>query len=178
MTKKSMLRILIPLLGTSLFVGGIIYYVSLLQDFRDRSVEGPFWLSWLLMISGLVLTFSKRKSLGILYLILLVVFAFSSKEWIRKCNQGKRHETMIYMYNIQEALDFYKIRNHAYPTTEEGLNALVDKKIIKVLQNDAWGNPLQYERTGPRSFVLKSLCSDGKEGGIEWNEDLVLNEKY
>jgi len=87
--------------------------------------------------------------------------------------------------NIANALDMYELDNGAYPTTEQGLSALVElpsappvpprwkgpylkKKTFK----DPWGNPYQYRCPGTHTtdYDLLSMGRDGVEGG---NDDIT-----
>lgn len=91
--------------------------------------------------------------------------------------------------NLSNALDLYETDNGAYPTTEQGLTALVaaptspplaknwkgpylKKKSFK----DPWGNPYQYRSPGTHSgdYDLFSMGPDGVEGGgddiANWDE--------
>lgn len=78
---------------------------------------------------------------------------------------------------IEQALHLYKLDNGIYPTTEQGLKALVTKPesgIIPARWNsegylekvpaDPWGYPYLYLSNGER-YTLKSLGADGEEGG-------------
>jgi general secretion pathway protein G len=75
-------------------------------------------------------------------------------------------------------LERFYIHLDRHPTTEEGLNALVqapaddDKKwrgpYIKMVRPDPWGHPYEYLSPGvhhPTSFDLWSRGADGKDGG-------------
>ena len=90
------------------------------------------------------------------------------------------------------ALDMYKIDNGSYPSTEQGLQALVEKPsgdpvpsnykdggYIKKLEKDPWDNPYFYECPGSNGeeFVIKSYGADGKEGGEKYNADISNVEK-
>ncbi len=80
---------------------------------------------------------------------------------------------------LEQALDMYKLDNHVYPTTDQGLDALVKKPssspeprnyrsdgYIKRLPQDPWGNPYQYLQPGEHgAFDLYSTGADGDEGG-------------
>jgi len=78
---------------------------------------------------------------------------------------------------IEQALHLYKLDNGIYPTTEQGLQALVTKPesgIIPARWNsegylekvpaDPWRYPYLYLSNGER-YTLKSLGADGEEGG-------------
>ncbi len=88
---------------------------------------------------------------------------------------------------IGNALDIYKLDNHAYPSTDQGLEALVKKPsgfpepknynpegYLKKLPMDPWGLPYQYVSPGQegRSYDLYSLGADGQEGGEGFAADI------
>ena len=64
--------------------------------------------------------------------------------------------------------------NHGrYPTSSEGLQALVPKYIEK-LSKDPWGNDYQYDFPGrDGAFDVTSFGSDGREGGEDTGSDLT-----
>lgn len=80
---------------------------------------------------------------------------------------------------LEQALDMYKLDNHVYPSTDQGLDALVNKPTsspeprnyrsdgyIKRLPQDPWGNPYQYLQPGEHGpYDLYSTGADGDEGG-------------
>lgn len=88
--------------------------------------------------------------------------------------------------SIGNALDLYKLDNHAYPSTDQGLEALVRKPggypepanwnpegYLKTLPNDPWGNEYQYLSPGTkRAYDLYSLGADKREGGEGDNADI------
>jgi general secretion pathway protein G len=78
------------------------------------------------------------------------------------------------------ALDFYKMDNFRYPTTDQGLVALVKKPDDPTVRNwrpegylkattvpkDPWGNDYRYLSPGTRGpYDLYSLGADGEQGG-------------
>ncbi|MCQ4263188.1 type II secretion system protein GspG [Stutzerimonas stutzeri] len=87
---------------------------------------------------------------------------------------------------IAAALDMYKLDNFAYPSTQQGLDALVKKPsgnpqpknwnrdgYLKRLPKDPWGNDYQYLSPGTQSqFDLYSYGADGKPGGSDLNADI------
>lgn len=79
---------------------------------------------------------------------------------------------------IESALDMYRLDNFSYPTTQQGLEALVtqpaDPSIrnwrvggyLKKLPKDPWGNPYQYLYPGTQGEVdIWSMGADGQTGG-------------
>lgn len=89
--------------------------------------------------------------------------------------------------SIGNALDLYRLDNHAYPSTDQGLEALVSKPTgypeaknwnpdgyLKKAPLDPWGNPYHYISPGSHGkYDLYSLGADGKEGGEGNDADIV-----
>jgi len=87
---------------------------------------------------------------------------------------------------IESALDLYKLDNYRYPTTDQGLEALVsppssgpepenykDGGYLRKLPEDPWGNPYRYLRPGEHGeFDVYSLGADGAPGGTDENADI------
>ena len=80
---------------------------------------------------------------------------------------------------IMQALKLYRLDNQRYPTTEQGLNALVAKPeqppvppnwkpggYLERLPKDPWGRPCQYLSPGLKGEVdVFSFGADGQAGG-------------
>lgn len=86
---------------------------------------------------------------------------------------------------LANALDVYRLDNFQYPSSEQGLEALVEKPsgfpepkswnpdgYIKKLPTDPWGSKYVYERQDATAVVLFSLGADGQEGGEGLNADI------
>lgn len=86
---------------------------------------------------------------------------------------------------IESALDLYKLDNFNYPTTDQGLQALVSKPggadlrnykdggYLRELPVDPWGNQYQYLNPGQHGEVdVFSLGADGTPGGEGNNADI------
>lgn len=86
--------------------------------------------------------------------------------------------------NLMQALKLYRLDNQRYPTTEQGLQALVTKPTIEPippnwkpyldkLPNDPWGRPYQYLNPGVKGEVdVMSYGADGQPGGEGKNADI------
>lgn len=86
--------------------------------------------------------------------------------------------------NLMQALKLYRLDNQRYPTTEQGLQALVTKPAtepvppnwkpyLEKLPNDPWGRPYQYLNPGVKGEVdVMSLGADGQPGGEGKNADI------
>jgi general secretion pathway protein G len=77
-------------------------------------------------------------------------------------------EAGIQMGHIEQSLDMYYARTspHEYP---DRLDQLVDKKIMKEIPADPWGEPYVYRKDNRTEYTLKSKGPDITEG----NEDDV-----
>jgi general secretion pathway protein G len=73
---------------------------------------------------------------------------------------------------IESALNLYKLDNFNYPTTDQGLEALVPKYIDR-LSKDPWGNPYLYLSPGLHGDIdVYTLGADGLQGGTDKNADI------
>ena len=107
------------------------------------------------------------------------ILAMVATNIIGSADQARVDTTKNQIKLIEGALDMYKLHNFRYPTTEQGLEALVSKPsgspepknwnadgYLKGVPEDPWGNQYQYVspgREGP--YDLYSYGSDGNEGG-------------
>jgi general secretion pathway protein G len=73
---------------------------------------------------------------------------------------------------LESALNLYKLDNFDYPSTDQGLQALVPKYIDR-LANDPWGNPYLYLSPGLHGDMdIYTLGADGLQGGEGKNADI------
>lgn len=87
---------------------------------------------------------------------------------------------------IESALNMYKLDNYKYPSTEQGLEALVEKPngdppapnwqeggYLDEVPEDPWGNEYKYLNPGQHGEIdVYTLGADGKKGGDGANRDL------
>ena len=87
---------------------------------------------------------------------------------------------------IETALDLYRLDNFKYPTTEQGLEALVKKPAdpsltnyreggyLRAVPRDPWGNPYNYISPGTdgKDYDIVSYGRDGKPGGEGYDADI------
>lgn len=79
--------------------------------------------------------------------------------------------------SLVQALDLYRLDNGRYPTTEQGIQALVIRPTVDpipmgwrasldAIPKDPWGNPYQYSAPGTHGEIdVWSFGADGKAGG-------------
>jgi len=91
---------------------------------------------------------------------------------------------------LEQGLEQYRLDNLTYPSTSDGLNALLAPPAglaqperyrqggyIKKLPNDPWGKPYQYAAPGRKgAFDIYSLGADGQTGGEGENADLYSSD--
>ena len=74
---------------------------------------------------------------------------------------------------LGQALDLYRLENHKYPNTDEGLQAIASY-LKKELPKDPWGNKFEYRTPGQHGdYDLVSYGADSVEGGEDNNRDIV-----
>lgn len=85
---------------------------------------------------------------------------------------------------LESALNLYKLDNFVYPTTDQGLQSLVNKpsgtpeprnwkKYMDRMPKDPWGNEYQYLSPGVQGAIdIFSLGADGQLGGEESKADI------
>ncbi len=91
---------------------------------------------------------------------------------------------------LESALEQYRLDNLTYPSTSDGLNALISPPpglaqperyrmggYIKKLPNDPWAQPYQYAAPGKKgAFDIYSLGADKQTGGEGENADIYSSE--
>lgn len=86
---------------------------------------------------------------------------------------------------IENALKFYRLDNFAYPSSEQGIDALVTKPndpniknwnpggYLERMPSDPWGNPYQYLNPGNQGEIdVFTFGADGAPGGEGLNADI------
>jgi general secretion pathway protein G len=122
--------------------------------------------------------------------ILVVVFIIGllativSVNVIGQTDNARITKAKVDLKEIEQGLHLFKLDTGIYPTTGQGLAALVHKPsggpqlrkynpegYIQKIPEDPWGNPYVYLSDG-QSFVLKCLGADGEQGGEGKNADI------
>ncbi len=99
--------------------------------------------------------------------------------------KAKVDVTKIQISSIESALDRYYLDNSTYPTSEQGLEALIKIPEVGVIPKnwqgpylkansvptDGWKNPFVYRSDG-KDYTIISLGADGVEGGTDLNADI------
>jgi general secretion pathway protein G len=96
---------------------------------------------------------------------------------VGRTDEARRTKAAADVKGIEEALHLYRLDNGFYPTTDQGLQALVTKPetgnvprrwnldgYLDALPIDPWGNLYAYLSDG-NTYTLESYGADGAEGG-------------
>jgi general secretion pathway protein G len=137
---------------------------------------------------------SSRSSRGFTFIEIMVVVAILAilaalvvPRILGRTDDAKRTAAKVQIRNIEGALQLYKLDNGVYPTTEQGLRALVEKPAVGVIPKnwkpggylqqvpeDPWGSPYKYVSPSPRGdYEITSLGTDGEPGGEGKNADIT-----
>ncbi|WP_217475539.1 type II secretion system major pseudopilin GspG [Stutzerimonas stutzeri] len=139
------------------------------------------------------MTLNERKQRGftlieimVVVVILGILAALVVPQVMNRPDQAKVTVAKGDIKAIGAALDMYKLDNYSYPSTQQGLEALVEKPsgnpqpknwnrdgYLKRLPKDPWGNEYQYLSPGTKGqYDLYSYGADGKQGGSDLNADI------
>ena len=127
--------------------------------------------------------------------IIVVVFilgllaAIVAPKIIGRTDDARIAEAKVQIKNFETALKLFKLDNGSYPSTEQGLAALVEQPVSgqvpqkyraggyleqKQIPLDPWGNPYIYISPGLHGDIdIMSLGADAKEGGEGKDADIV-----
>lgn len=137
----------------------------------------------------LLTPFSGVRQAGMSLIEIMIVFgliaglmAFLISNFSQKADQAKADQARIGVGTLQSALQLYRVHNGKYPTTDQGLKALLtapgDLKSWRgpyTEENklkDPWNNEYTYESDGK---ALK-IVSGGIDGTVGTDDDIVYPE--
>ncbi|OGW14316.1 MAG: type II secretion system protein GspG [Nitrospirae bacterium GWA2_42_11] len=103
-----------------------------------------------------------------------------------RTEEAKRTKAAVQIKNFQSALDLYRLDSGIYPSTDQGLQALVEKPAvgdiprnwkddgyIDKIPKDPWGDNYVYLSPGVHGdYDLYSYGADGEEGGDGKDTDI------
>lgn len=121
--------------------------------------------------------------------ILSLLVAIVAPKIIGRTDDAKIADAKVQIRNFETALKLFKLDNGFYPTTEQGLDALITKPVTGQIPAkykdggyleqtkiplDPWGNPYIYVSPGVHGdFDIISYGADGKEGGQGKDADIT-----
>lgn len=123
----------------------------------------------------------------VVVVILGILAALIVPRLLSRPDEAKVTKARVDMKGIEEALGLFKLDNGFYPSTEQGLEALVKKPetgriptkfsvdgYLKKVPVDPWDNPYVYLSPGihSRDFDMISYGADGEPGGEDFDADI------
>ena len=124
----------------------------------------------------------------VVIIILGILVAYIAPKFIGRAEEARRTAARVQMESIETTLKLYKLDNGYYPTTEQGLQALVEPPTVGQLPRawreggylekgkvpkDPWKNDYVYLSPGLHGdYDLISYGNDGEPGGEDENADV------
>jgi general secretion pathway protein G len=125
----------------------------------------------------------------VVIVILAMLAALVGPKLMGRTDDAKVTDARVQIKNIETALKFYKLDNGVYPSTEQGLGALVARPTVgvipksykdggylesKKIPKDPWGNDYLYVSPGEHGdYDLFCYGADGAKGGEGKNSDIT-----
>ena len=121
----------------------------------------------------------------VVVIIIGLLAAIVAPQVIGRVDDAQIEKARADIRSIDSALKVYRLDNFAYPTTEQGIDALVTKPNDPNVRNwktggyldrvpkDPWGNPYQYLNPGNNGEIdVYTLGRDGRPGGEGIDADI------
>jgi general secretion pathway protein G len=121
----------------------------------------------------------------VVVIIIGILAAIVAPNVIGRVDDAQLTKARAEISNIENAMKFYRLDNFAYPTTEQGIQALVTRPNDPNVRNwkpggymdrvpkDPWGNPYQYLNPGNNGEIdIYTLGRDGRPGGEGLDGDI------
>jgi len=134
----------------------------------------------------------KRRGFTLVEVLVVVVIlgllaALVVPRVVGRGEEAKRTAAAVQIREIEQALEMYRLDSSLYPSTAQGLEALVTKPSVppeprkyreegylRKLPVDPWGSPFVYRRPGDHGeYDIFSLGADGEEGGDGPGKDIT-----
>ncbi len=125
----------------------------------------------------------------VVMVIIGILAALIAPRLMNKLDDAKVTDAALQIKNLETALKLFKMDNGFYPSTEQGLTALISPPEIgqipdnfkpggyldkKSLSPDPWGNEFVYISPGMQGdYDIISYGADGKPGGEKNNADII-----
>ena len=121
----------------------------------------------------------------VVVIIIGILAAIVAPNVIGRVDDAQIEKAKADIRNLETAMSFFRLDNFAYPTTEQGLDALVtepndpnirnwkDGGYMPRLPDDPWGRPYLYLNPGQNAEIdIYTLGADGNPGGEGINADI------
>jgi len=124
----------------------------------------------------------------VVMVIIGILAALVAPRLLNRADKAKVTQAEIQIKNLETALKMFKMDNTFYPSTEQGLEALILKPESgeipenyrqngyldrKKIESDPWGNPYIYISPGEENeYDIISYGADGLPDGESYNADI------
>lgn len=121
----------------------------------------------------------------VVVIIIGILAAIVAPNVIGRVDDAQITKAKAEISNIENAMKFYRLDNFSYPSTEQGLESLVNKPADPGIKNwktggymdrvpqDPWGNPYLYLNPGSKGEIdIYTLGRDGRPGGEGVDSDI------
>jgi len=121
----------------------------------------------------------------VVVIIIGILAAIVAPNVIGRVDDAQITKAKAEIANIENAMKFYRLDNFTYPSSEQGLEALVTKPAdpniknwktggyLETVPSDPWGNPYIYLYPGnQREIDIYTLGRDGRPGGEGVDADI------
>ncbi|MDX8390474.1 MAG: type II secretion system major pseudopilin GspG [Mariprofundaceae bacterium] len=119
----------------------------------------------------------------VVLVIIGVIAAIVAPSFVDQADEARIDATKIQMKNIAQTLKLYRLQNHQYPASGDGLKVLTaagknGKRYLDEMPMDGWGHEFIYLSPGVHGdFDLLSYGADGRPGGSGFDADIGSWEK-
>ena len=138
----------------------------------------------------------KRSGFTLIEIMVVVVImgilaAIVVPNVLARVEEARRQTARTQIAAFASSLEMYRLHNSVYPTTQQGLDALVRRPTIapvppryppepymREIPPDPWGNPYIYRNPGDRGgpYDIISTARSGEEGGEGWDADVTNHD--
>ncbi|UOB57817.1 type II secretion system major pseudopilin GspG [Burkholderia pyrrocinia] len=135
-------------------------------------------------------TITRARGFTLLELLVVIVIigllaSYVGPKYFAQVNRSETTLAKAQLASFEKALDSFRLDTGRYPTTEEGLNALMVQPATLANWNgpylkrevppDPWGRPYQYRAPGPKGeFEIKTLGKNGTPGGTGESAEISI----
>lgn len=124
----------------------------------------------------------------VVVIIIGLLASIVAPQVLNRADEARVQKVKSDFKSIQTGLKMYRIDNYSYPTSEQGLQALVERPTmapqprnwdesgyLEQLPRDPWGNPYLYLSPGEsHDYNIYTLGADGVSGGEDQNADISV----
>ena len=141
--------------------------------------------------------YKKRSGFTLIEIMVVVVIigllaGIAGPMVMNRLEEARRSTARTQIRAFEAALDMYRLHNGFYPTTQQGLQALVRRPTsapvprrwaaegyMREIPLDPWGNPYIYRNPGERPpFDIISTGRTGEEGGEGLDADITNHDPF